>query len=67
MATYGRSGTATPDPTDVAIAANAIAIDAMMDQVKYWRQRLAHLDDNVVEVDDIRMDDEIRNHERDTE
>lgn len=67
MATYGRSGTTTPDPTDEAIAVNMAAIDALMDQVRYWRQRLAHLDDNVVEPDDIRVDDEIRNWERDTE
>lgn len=67
MATYGRSGTSTPDSTEESVAANTSAVNALMDHARWTRRRLAHMDDNVVEPEDIRMDDEIRNYERDTE
>lgn len=43
------------------------SFDALMDEVKHLKSKLASVTDNYVESDDIEADDATKNYERDTD
>lgn len=45
-------------------AADTLAIDALIDQIRWLKLKLAQLTDQYVEPEDIEMDDIIKNRER---
>lgn len=57
--TYGYSFLPTVTPS-----ADTLAIDALMDQLMWFRRRFASLLDQTAEPDDIEMEDTVRNRER---
>jgi len=65
MTVHGYStGTPGADTTEETVAAQAVAIEAIVDQLMWLRRKLATLLDQTVEPDDIRTDDALKNAER---
>jgi len=57
------SGESTPTTAET-VAAQAVTIKAIIDRLMWLRRRLAALSDQAVEPEDMRIDDKLKNTER---